>query len=325
MNAKALAENAVFLSPFAEALHGRRIGVAHYKISEALVGYSVLYRRFQRALARALTSFNAYKERRVAEGWHQSSNEDVNGHLDDFLETVYLASELFAFYECYLVKLFNPSRNIRNNLRTKVKDLKRFSVLLCNHCKHNFAFLQCAEVLYENGSAVSGFCAYQMQSDVAVPVADIHRATPCFSMNWSFRRLITDLLQADLAAAELVKSMPEKGDEQLASLTYTLPFFEQACIIAGMPVAAMPKEPRGPQLTITPQQFFNIELDPHPVALQGSGKMRVFFDLIAPSVGIRLPFVEGEVKVGIANEADPSQPVPAFIRIEFADLEVIDG
>ncbi|TRW16693.1 hypothetical protein [Glacieibacterium frigidum] len=317
-------DKAVFLSPLAEALHGKRLGATQSRVSDLLVGYSILSRRLQRALKRCLASLEVYQSSRQNEGWDKSSKGNTNDHLDDFLDVVYAASELFELYETEIIKLLNPSSKIQNEYRTIVRKLKRFSTILCNKCKHNYAFLQSIEITYESGEIACGYVVYHMRDNVAVIVSDISPPMQAFSLVWSLNRVVTDILQTDMAVADLINSMTAKGNEELVSLTYTLPYLLELQAIERLPAIGVPKESSVARITIDPREFVNIEGPSPKTRFFGRGKMRVFVDLIAPATAVRLPYVEGEMKVTYKRENDPHQPVPAFFRVVLADVEVTD-
>lgn len=176
-------------SGFAEALHGKAIGVTQADVNELLTGYSVLYRRFSRALKRFLQTLEEYEKKRYEEGWENSTNGSTTDPLDDFLDCIYAAAELFEFYESDVIKSFDPPTEARQPYRSVLARLKREAVLICNRCKHNHAFLQSIEVRYDSGLAVSGFAVYQMDGNRAKVNVEVHRNREAFSFNWAVRRL----------------------------------------------------------------------------------------------------------------------------------------
>src|SRR5262249_45070755 len=149
-------------------------------------------------------------------------------------------AELYEFYESDVIKLLNPSGKARKLYRANIGELKRESALICNRCKHNYAFLQSVEVLYDSGHYVTGFAVYQMQGQLARVSTEVHSLRQAFSFNWGARRLIGNLMLADQEASNLVKTLEEKSGEKLASLSFTLPLFKELEAIMARPEIAMP-------------------------------------------------------------------------------------
>ena len=100
-------DQAVFISAFAESLHGRKFGQNKNNADALLIGYSVLHRRLGRCLSRALKSLSDYNERRKQEGWEASSKGSASDHLDDYLDCVYAAAELYEFYMSDVIAFLN--------------------------------------------------------------------------------------------------------------------------------------------------------------------------------------------------------------------------
>jgi hypothetical protein len=313
-----------FQSAFAEALHGRKLGVRQESVHSALIGYSVLYRRLQRSLKRSIMSVQEYENRRSVEGWRSANSGSASDHLYDFLEAVYVSAELFEFYESDVVKLLGLSSKLSNKYKNEIKKLKRFSTVLCNKFKHNHAFFQGVEVVYDNGNHVSGFALYMMNGQTALPSKEFHTDSTAVSLNWGLRRIVVDLLRADNESAILISGLPDKGSETLTSVSYTLPILYEAKQISTLPTVGMPMEDRSVTLKFDRREEVTVLIG-EPAIYQGSGKMTAYIDLISPSLSFALPYVTGNSSIGLTAENDPNRPLPPFLRAIYNDIQVFDA
>lgn len=314
----------IFISAFAEALHGKIVGIPQSDVNQILTGYSVLYRRLQRALSRFLVTLDEYESHRVSEGWNKSSSKGATGLLDDFLDCVYVTAELYELYESDIVKLLDPPAQLRSSYRKALAPLKREAVLLCNRCKHNHGFLQAVEVLYDNGLRATGFALYQMSGQSAEVNVDVHKAREAFSFNWATRRLLSSLLIADLEAAALVNELPARQGEPLLSLSFTLPLVNEVHAIIARPEVAMPFEARAPRLLPSEDYQFDLDREAGPVVRYGPGKLIVYLDVISQSLSLTVPYGEGKVAVSMGHKGAPGHPIPGYTRVVLADMPVED-
>ncbi|MDQ0840216.1 hypothetical protein [Sphingomonas faeni] len=314
----------LFLSAFAESVHGRCIGVPQGKASEILVGYTVLFRRFQRALKRALASIEAYEIRRLAEGWANESKGNATDHLYDLLEAIYVAAELFEFYESDIVRFIDPAPKAKADYKGAIKSLKRLPVIICNRCKHNHAYLQSIEIVYDNANITTGFALYRMKDETASIDLEVHREREAFSFNWICRKLLGGLLMADAEVGKLISSMPEMGAIKLRSINYTLPIYEEFKAISERGTSGMPKEKRLPRLSLDQTGHMNVDNSACDISRSGTGKMAAVIDLISSSLAIELPYVQGSLTVSLTADDENSPPLAAFMRVVVGGVTVED-
>jgi hypothetical protein len=313
---------AIFISAFAEALHDRRLSRSQNDVDVLLTGYSVLHRRLGRCLDRALKSLTDYEKRRNEEKWKQGSKGSASEHLDDYLDCVYAAAELYEFYNQDVVNFLDLQD--RKEYKSKLKALKREITAICNQCKHEHGFLQAIDVLYNGGEGVAGFCVYKRILEHIRVNGDIHLRKEAFSLNWSFRRMLGNLMQADLLAAELIAKVPDNiKSEKIKSIAYTLPYALSLKNITERSMAAMPNEITKPLVKLNGK---NLYLDPNPAPLKknGEGELVGFFDVLGGRICCELPYVEGEIRGEINDQSGKVPPMPVFVRIATRGVKVYD-
>jgi hypothetical protein len=237
---------------------------------------------------------------RQQEGFGNNTTKDTTTPIDDYLEAVYIAAELYEFYESDVVKLLNPSSKARKTYRTEIGHLKRESTLICNGCKHNHAFLQFIEVLYENEQYVSGFTVYQMDGDRAKINTDVHKISRAFSFNWAVRRLIGNLILAEEQAVQIVQSLEEKHCTKIFTLNFDLPILGELKTIAARPKIRMPMEICTPSIGLA---LGMVHIDKTAQQLPfGKGDMRVYLDLIGRKSELEFPYQDGTANIAFESE-----------------------
>jgi len=292
---------------FCEAINDRQIGIRQTTLNEFLVGMNILYRRLQRAIERFLNTLEEYEERRIEQGWNDTASAGLTNPLDDYLEVIYIAAELFDFYEKGAIKVAKSYKKRENDFVSLIKKLKREFSALCNKCKHNYSYLQLVEAVYENGTFATGFILYKMAGDRSAVERDIHPNREAFSFNWSLRRLIGNLMLADHEAANLVNSVDRNSGDRLNARFFTNPLLPQIERTIQRPRFAMPNETLYPEPVIE-LPYIEAVTRPPPDVGQGLGKLWFYADILCDATTLELP--HSEVDQDVLQEYRGSGPMP---------------
>lgn len=279
-----------------------------------LTGYAVLHRRLQRALKRFLDTLDAYEAERSANGWNKAGN--VHPPADDFLEVVYIAAELWEFYEADVPRLLGLTAKQGEAYRLAVRKLKREATLICNRCKHNYAYLQAVEMRTLSDAPTVGFFVAQRKEGVVKVIPEIHPERCAFSYNWAIRRLLFSLFIGDENAASVVKLARDRTDlEPLQSLAYSLPHHAELTRVLGRPDTAFPKEPTHPAgKTSDSGQELDLTDEPMGRPMRGRASMTIWVDVLGHSVTHEVPYLNSTMTANIVNPEGPDAPLPGFFR-----------
>lgn len=317
-------DQAIFISAFAEALHDRKLGRDQNEVGVLLTGYSILHRRLGRCLDRAMKSLASYEERREGEGWKSGSKGSASDHLDDYLDCVYAAAELYEFYSQDVIKFLNVQKPNSDQYKSRIKKLRREITSICNQCKHEHGFLQAIDALYNNGKSVAGYCIYKRIAEHIRVNRDVHSQKEAFSLNWSLRRLLGNLMEADLAAAELVSNVPDvPSSNKIRSIAYTLPYVHALKLFSERSVTAMPHEETKPSIKLKGDEL-QLDLNPSPPNKNGEGEMVGFFDILGGGISFELPYVDGEITAAVNDHSGKARPFPGFMRAVIGGIKIKD-
>lgn len=316
------AEQSVFLSPLAEAFQGKSPGITQGTANEFFVAYTVLYRRFQRVLRRFLTEYAAFTGRREAEHWGES-RADLNALMDAYQDGAYVAFEIFELYSKKLTPLMRLPQPARVSFDKSIRELRREVSILCNRSKHNGAFLQFAEVHYSGGERAAGFAFYQLREDHYVICRDVHPKGGAYSFNWSIRRIVGALLQADYTAAELVGKARASSSQPLHTSSFTLPILLELAEVASLPAVPFPQERTAPMISVKPPTFFEVDWAAEKRQF-GKGELKAFLDTFSHAQTVELPY-GGTARLMIKAGDNPPPPLTGFTRLVLGGIEVDDG
>lgn len=296
-----------------DALHDTRVGIAQAAANEFLVGLSVLYRRLDRALSRCLNTLTEYEARRDKEGWDKPASGELTAPLDDFLETVYIAAEIYDFYKKRFPRLFGSNKQAVQKFASVIGNCRQEADIICNKCKHEFGYLQLVDVSYERGTRAAGFLLYRMMFNDAEFEKPLHKRNEAFSFNWALRRLIGNLAIADHAAAELARSARCEAGDVLYSRNFVLPLYEVVRRIVQRPVVGMPDEAKRPRPYFDPP-YIRAQEDSEVTIPQGRGLLHVYADILCDASTFELPYIGERFQISSNIRYVKLPPVSMRIR-----------
>lgn len=317
------------VSPLMEVLHGRSIQLHDRPgFGHPLTAYALLHQRLARGIDAAIRAVTLEEERRKKEGYDQSTIGSPILALDVVQDVIFRAAELFEFYESdilhYLgVHKIGKHKEIRQAYMSVIRQVKRTWSLICNRCKHNHAFLIPVEGYYESGDWVSGFSLFQRSGNDIRVEQDIHGAAEAFSYNWSLRSLLSDVIRADLASADLVSKLEDDAvSPKLNTLGLILPYANGFESVSRRSTVAMPREGRDITSGI---KIFNDEITIGNVEKMspGSGlfRMTVIINLLGSDLSVRLPYQGSAVRV-THNVPENGEPLGGLFRLVVRDIMV---
>lgn len=312
----------ILTSTFARSLDGKVIGTSQAQMNELLTGHAILYRRLQRSLSRFIRTLEKYEADRTQEGWQHSHVKGGMNVIDDYLESVYNAAELYEFYEKKIIRFLNPPKETQHQYRADISRIKREVSIICNHCKHNLAFLQIAEIIYEDDIHAVGFILYKMQGNRARISTEVHQNREAFSFNWAARRLVGSLIAAETLASKLVHSVPnDRGGERLSSRYFALPLRSEVKRIINRNQAGMPLETQSPIIIESENNDIIVYAESRDIRQTGKAKFRVYLDIIAQSIEVEIPYISNVIHVNV--ETDRPGPIYGYLHASVAaELDV---
>jgi hypothetical protein len=299
-------------SAFAGSLEGRKLGREKGEADELLTGYIILHRRFHRTLRRFMKSLDDI-DPKMRDSRDQSNGLMFTAVLDDYLSTLYAATELFEFYEQDVPGFLTISGKEHNVYRNKIGVMKREASAICNKCKHNHAYLQQVRIDYNNSEYADGFCTVQRIDGIVRINRNIHKQKEAFSFNWSLRRVFGNIMLADVAAAALVAKRPDlTGASPIVSVGYVFPYEAEIQAILRRPMVGMPLEPTSPSLMAGQ----NLMVDGNSMIQpsRGSGTMKVTYDLLGSDIEFEVPYADGTTTASLRSEEGLPMLVAGFVQ-----------
>jgi len=311
----------VLISEVADALHGRRLAfVERADRGLPLHAYAQAHRRLYRQMDNAFDAVVAMEASREEEGWKECRTALPQRAADAVQDLYYRATELFDFYVGDLPLFLGVSSG--SHLRKYVEVIKSARdhwAAVCNRCKHNHRFLVPVELTYEDGQRVTGFSVYGRSGDV-LTVDPVLKGPDTRSYNWLFRRLIGAVVYAESIAADLIRRLPDTDADPISSGTYELPYVTVIERIINRPVLSMPLEARGSAIQME-DSIIKVDITRAMPTLKPSGTLRFWIDFLGPSITVRPPYLENEIRAGYTNSPlELSRPMGGFMRLEFADV-----
>ena len=299
----------IFHSPLAEALDGRCLGLDRVSISQMLHEYTLVYRRFSKSLARGVASFQTYVDKRDNDNWGDSPASPTE-HIDDLLECIYHAAEVFEIYYQRIDRTLKLDNKLKRRFREKIRDYQDFWVKICNRSKHNSAYLQSIEAHYLNGEGVAGFFMYIIKGGDVLIDEVVHERYPSYSIGWAYKQLIAELLNCDFAAAKVVREMPDQGGDALATGTFTLPFIETALKIIKLPTGRMPAEGPIYDLTILGESGINVQSIRPAYNSSPQVRVQISVDLISYVIRFQKPYHSEFFNLSMTHHDGANKPIP---------------
>lgn len=292
------------ISQVTKQLRGKCIDLRISNLDSALTAYSLLYRRLNRLSQRFISTLEDYENIRDKEGWENGTNQRDDNLKDDFLQVVYTAAEIFEFYESHIPALFAISKDISSIYMAEIKSFRREVAIICNRSKHNHAFLQTVEVVYENKICVVGFCLYEIDDGSLKPNANLHRKREAFSYNFAIKRLFSNLLLADFACGNLISRIPDGDFPSINVDWFHLPVINELKRVVDRDANPMPRENTTPSVTLDETFFFTVH-DIETTIQSEMYIMRVYIDIIAKDVSVEIPYFLGTGRARVSTEDLP--------------------
>ncbi len=320
----------VFVSPFLEALDNRKIGIrVRRNHAPMITAYGLLHRRMNRAITLALDTVEKYEDARKLEGFGGDLSGQPSFASDAFVDAVYKAAELFEFYDSDIVDYLEPSLTYHQKSRYKkaLKEITGHWDRLCNGCKHNHSFIVPIEGKYADGAWVSGYSSYRHEGQEMRIDKGIHRFSDVLSYNWSFRRLMGSILEADIAATMLVKSIPDDPfADAIDSNLIPLPYSHILPRISGRALDAFPGEHklRVPQLSLFGQGGREQPLfSASPTAHATECSLLCVFEITTATMAIQQPYSDNIARFALSRGAGADRvPLAGFYRMVMNGVSV---
>lgn len=321
----------VFVSPFLEALDNRKLNIRLRRNHAPMItAYGLLHRRMNRAITLALDAVEKYEDARKAEGFRDNISIQPSIATESFVDAVYRAAELFEFYDSDIVDYLEPSltNHLKSQYKKAVKDITGHWDRLCNGCKHNHSFLVPVEGKYTDGAWVSGYSSYRHDGEEMRIDRGIHNFSDALSYNWSFRRLIGAILEADIAATTLVNSLPDDPSANaIDSNLLPLPYSHSLPRISARRLDAFPGEHmlKIPQLSLFAQGGRELPLaSASPIARPTECNLLCVFEITTGSMAVQLPYSENLARFALKRGASADRvPLAGFYRIVTNGVSVL--
>lgn len=314
-----------FVSPLMAAIDGRsfnlNIDQHQGRIYEA---HGHLYLRLSRALVSAFNTVENH-EKQCGDNWQIGGlSPEYDG--DAALNLIYRAVEVFDFYHrvsnFYFIKHDIP-QHLKISYSARIKILRDHWGKICNSCKHNDSILMPVQGTYASGRNVSGFSLYTRRGDYFIPHPEIHKTSDAISFNGLFRRLLSDLLQAEICAGQFVDGVSDvQTGLVLTTKQFTLPILGAIKRAIARPAWGMPFENMA--ISTIQQVETGVEVGSVPDAGPIEEEFRSSFaaTLIGGSVELCPPFVGGFVRMDLSPADGVQRPLGGIFRATMAGMAV---
>jgi hypothetical protein len=218
-----LDENGNILSPVGEVLASRRIAlIEDEELIHPCRALSTGWSKLERSLLSAVKAL-------LASDFQDSNDEgSAPGLLIAFEDLCYTATELFDVYAAYIPKAINlrPDRTFKASeeaYRKVTKNHRAEWALICNRLKHNYNVLvPVMQKSIQTGQEIRGFALFQPTGkDGLSHSSDLHKTDLSRPFDLSFKQLIHDLLRCEVAAADVIGTLPETASIAASSSRMT--------------------------------------------------------------------------------------------------------
>ncbi|MDP3404000.1 MAG: hypothetical protein Q8S03_04860 [Brevundimonas sp.] len=236
----ALNEKGEVSSPFISALAGSTIRLWHDETKDAhpFVAHGLAYRGFERSSLKFLDRLE-----QVTALTGSAPDQELALAFGD---VVYRAAEAFEFYKKRVPAALSPPRvgQFRRPLKdydTTIRRLLKHWATVCNAMKHASNIMVPVVATFERGTVVHGYSVCGHVHEGLALNKDIHRDQRSFAYAVEIKRLIHDLLRADLAAARLVTSAPTEGAVEVRQSHSNIGLAALTARLNGIPAKGLPE------------------------------------------------------------------------------------